>query len=137
MAAAPGAAPGADLEETTYTGRIQLVRGELPVLRAEGQEYTLRINPLLASEIQVRDDDTVTVKGVLREVASFDLISNERILHVHSIEIGGTRYVSPPMMMGAHRHSEVHQRGGFHRHWSDTRNPRDTRGSSMPGRRGR
>lgn len=91
-------------EEVTYTGRIRLVQGEMPTLLVNNERYSLRFDPTLAGEIRVSDNATVDVTGYLRELRSLDLLSEERIIHVRSIEIEGTRYVSTGGMHG-HRDS--------------------------------
>ncbi|TVR68627.1 MAG: hypothetical protein EA427_09970 [Spirochaetaceae bacterium] len=104
-----GAGPGMagtmmNAEEVTYTGRIRLVQGEMPTLLVNNERYSLRFDPTLAGEIRVSDNATVDVTGYLRELRSLDLLSEERIIHVRSIEIEGTRYVSTGGMHG-HRDS--------------------------------
>ena len=112
--------PATAAEEVTYTGRIRLVEGNLPVLVVGNEEYTLQINPALAQEAEITSNANARVSGFLREFRSSDLLSEERILHVRTIEVGGTRYVSAmgpgamgPGAIGHGAMAEMHGRSGM------------------------
>lgn len=108
-------------EEVTYSGRIRLTQGEFPTLLVGNERYSLRIDPILAGEISLRDNTPAEVTGVLREFRSFDLLSEERVIHVRAIDVEGTRYVSTGGMHGRH--------GGMRMHGSSRgRGPADRRG---------
>lgn len=116
-----------DAEQVTYSGRIRLAEGEFPRLVVGNEEYTLRINPALAAEVDVQNNATVEVTGVLREFRSFDMVSTERVLHVTVLEIGGTRYVSSAGFGGGPMH--MHRDDiGTRRGMMDQRAPQNRRG---------
>lgn len=80
-------------EETTLSGRLALAEGELPVLVVGAASYTLRIPPVLAGELEVSNNASVTVTGMLRETPSRDLLTTNRVVMVRVFETGGTRHV--------------------------------------------
>ena len=82
-------------EEVELTGRLRLVRDQLPVLVSGTDEYVLRISPALSSEFQVTNDQQVRVSGFMVEHQSRDLLGTTRTVMVRSIDVGGTRYVMP------------------------------------------
>lgn len=95
--------PAASAEEVELTGRLRLVRDQLPVLVSGANEYVLRISPALSSEFQVTNNQQVSVSGFMVEHQSRDLLGTTRAVMVRSMEVGGTRYVMPsrgPMMGG-------------------------------------
>ena len=96
--------PAASAEEVELTGRLRLVRDQLPVLVSGADEYVLRISPALSSEFQVTNNQQVSVSGVMVEHQSRDLLGTTRTVMVRSMEVGGTRYVMPSRgaMMGDH-----------------------------------
>lgn len=91
----PGFGTATDTEEIELTGRLRLADGEFPVLIAEGTEYTLHIAPALAAEIEVSNNQQVTVEGYAVENPSFDLLGSDAIVRVRTIEIGNDRYILP------------------------------------------
>ena len=98
MGAHGGAAGGwaaDEAEEIELTGQLRLAADELPVLVSGGTEYVLRIAPVLAAEIEVRNGQQVTVSGSLFETRSRDLLSTTRSVMVRSIRIGSNTYVLP------------------------------------------
>lgn len=107
-----GAGP-VEQEEVELTGRLQLAEDELPVLLAGGQEYTLLIPPTLAAEIEVSNNQQVSVEGLSVERPSFDLLGNDTFVHVRVIEIGNDRYILPENQAGRMaRGGEMGPRGG-------------------------
>lgn len=89
-------------EEVSLTGRLVLAADEFPRLVSGGSEYQLRIAPWLSDEVDLTNNETISVEGYATTVASFDLLSDETVVHVSAIEADGTRVVMPDrgMMMG-------------------------------------
>lgn len=102
-----GVGPAADeAEEVELTGRLRLVEDEAPVLVASGTEYVLHIAPAMATEIEVSNNQQVTVEGFAIERPSMDLLGTDTIVHVRVMEVGNDRYILPfdpagPRMAGA------------------------------------
>ncbi|TVR04593.1 MAG: hypothetical protein EA403_04675 [Spirochaetaceae bacterium] len=113
--------PAASAEEVELTGRLRLVREQLPVLVSGTNEYVLRISPALSSEFQVTNNQQVSVSGFMVEHQSRDLLGTTRTVMVRSMEVGGTRYVMPNRgsMMGGDA-------------WGGRRSPRDGGRDSGP-----
>lgn len=80
-------------EEQELSGRLQLAENEIPVLQAGGEEYLLHLHPTLASEIDVRNGQQVTVEGWVHEAASRDLLGTDQHLRVTAMEVDGNRVV--------------------------------------------
>lgn len=86
---------GAVPELRTLEGRLQLEDGERPLLIADGEEYVLRIHRTMASELAVRDGQTVTVEGYVVTVPGRDLLGDDLFVGVRAFEADGTRVVIP------------------------------------------
>lgn len=109
-------------------GRLILEEGVLPRLATDGTEYTLRIAPAIAAEIEVTNGETVSVDGGMVTLRGPDLVSTERIVFVRAIEADGTRVVAPsgsfrggPGMGHGMFHGDSFRRNGTDRRrgWSD------------------
>ncbi|TVR51170.1 MAG: hypothetical protein EA426_20230 [Spirochaetaceae bacterium] len=98
------AAPGEDVE---LTGRLRLVKDELPVLIVGATEYTLRIAPALSAEFTVSNNQQVSLSGYLVERTSRDLLGTSRTVMVQSITIGASTYVMPQTAAGMMRGREA------------------------------
>jgi len=90
----------ADADEVELTGRLRLAEDEAPILVASGTEYILHIAPAIAAEIEVSNNQQVTVEGVAVERPSMDLLGSDTIVHVQVMEVGNDRYILPAQPAG-------------------------------------
>ena len=96
----PGAGQGMawnnqDLQETELAGRLQLVENEVPVLVVGAEQYQLMIPPALAAEIDVENNERITVSGYATEFANPDLLGSTKVVRVRAIEADGRKVVLP------------------------------------------
>ena len=109
-------------EEVELTGRLRLAADQLPMLIVDGDEYTLHIPPFLATEMEVRDGQLMTVTGLVAESVSRDLLSRTSRVMVRAVQIDGTDYVAPfprgHMLPGRSRDPQPADRFGGRR-WAE------------------
>lgn len=125
-----------DQPETSLTGRVILAEDTAPRLMVAGDAYTLRMPRMLPEGVQIQNNSTMTMYGVVREISSRDLLTTERTMMVRAVEQNGERL---DLMPAGHRATV--QRGPATpapRRDMNPRgmNPRDMRQQDM-GRRGR
>ncbi len=104
-----------EVTQVELTGQLRLEANRLPVLVADGEEYTLQMPHALSAELEVSDGQTVQVSGYRFERPSRDLLGPVTTVMVLSIEVDGTRYIMPMMGPDGHRGNGRQPRGG-HRH---------------------
>lgn len=88
-------------DETTLTGTLTLAQNEAPMLRSGGQDYVLRVAPVMAAELDLRSGQTITVEGYAHERARPDLTGTDTIVRVTALESDGDRVIMPEMGPGA------------------------------------
>lgn len=113
----PGAGQGSfwdseELEESDLTGRLQLAENEVPVLVVGADEYQLMIPPILAAEIEVENNERISVTGYTTEFANPDLLGSTKVMHVRAIEADGERVVLPEGTAGGWGIGPGMMRGG-------------------------
>lgn len=96
----PGAGQGmfwndTELEETELAGRLQLAENERPVLVVGAEQYQLMIPPVLAAEIDVENNERISVTGYTTEFANPDLLGSTKVVRVRSIQADGKTVVLP------------------------------------------
>jgi hypothetical protein len=89
-----------EIEESDLTGRLQLAENEIPVLVVGADQYQLMIPPALAGEIDVENNERISVTGYATEFASPDLLGNTKVFHVRAIEADGEKVVLPEGVAG-------------------------------------
>jgi hypothetical protein len=139
----PGAGQGIfgnnqDLEETELAGRLQLAENERPVLVVGANRYQLMIPPALAAEIEVENNERISVTGYETEFSNPDLLGNTKVVRVRAIEADGEKVVLPegaaggrgnrPGMMGDNA-----GRGGYGPSSDDDTGRWGPRGQNAPG----
>jgi hypothetical protein len=100
------------LEETELSGRLQLAENEIPVLVVGTESYQLMINPTLASEVEVENNERISVSGYVTEFSDPDLLGTTKVVHVQAIEADGIRVVLPEGSAGGWGHGRGMMRGG-------------------------
>lgn len=113
----PGAGQGMfrnneDVEETELAGRLQLADGELPVLAVGADRYQLMIPPALAAEIDVENNERISVTGYRTEFSDPDLLGSTLVMHVRTIEADGEKVVLPEGAAGGWGQRPGMMRGG-------------------------
>ncbi|MFW5643582.1 MAG: hypothetical protein ACOCYQ_06095 [Alkalispirochaeta sp.] len=96
----PGAGQGTfrnndEIEESDLTGRLQLAENEFPVLVVGADQYQLMIPPALAAEIDVENNERISVTGYATEFSNPDLLGSTKVMHVRAIEADGEKVVLP------------------------------------------
>ncbi len=106
-----------EVEEVQRTGRLVLAENEFPAMTVGSVTYTLRIHPALIDEVNLRNGQEITVTGDLVEMKSPDLLTTYRVIHVATLESGGTKFVAPDDGIGgrwgARPYGGMHGRGYF------------------------
>lgn len=89
-----------DQPETSLTGRVILAEDTAPQLMVAGDAYTLRMPRMLPEGVQIQNNSTMTMHGVVREISSRDLLTTERTMMVRAVEHNGERL---DLMPASHR----------------------------------
>jgi len=114
----PGAGQGMfwnseELEESDLTGRLQLAENEVPVLVVGADQYQLMIPPALAAEIDVENNERISVTGYETEFSNPDLLGSTKVMHVRAIEADGEKVVLPEGAAGGRGQRPGMMRGGY------------------------
>ncbi len=122
-----------DLEETELAGRLQLAKDEVPVLVVGTEQYQLMIPPALAAEIDVENNERISVTGYETEFANPDLLGSTKVIRVRAIEADGKTVVLPEGAAGGRGHSPGMVRGGAAGRGDDNTGRWGSLGQSAPG----